>query len=248
MNEKYENDQIEIDLMALLHALAARWWVILICAVVCGAATLGITVGLITPKYESTSLLYILSKTTSITSMADLQIGGELAEDFLVIAKSKPVIDGAIERIKSEEGLEFTREEIEGMLTVGNQATRILSISATSENPVNASIVSNAVAEETVQQMAEITKSDPPSIVERAEVEVRPVSPSVKKNTLMGVLIGILLSGAVLVIQFLLNDHIKTEEDVQKYLGLSTLAVIPMDKRRERKNVVKEARKNEKKK
>lgn len=232
MNEYYENDEIEIDLRALFHTLLRRWWLILLCGILGGTAALGITVGLITPKYRSTSLLYILSKTTDVTSMADLQIGGELAEDFIVIAESRSVIDGAIERIQEQEGKTFTREQIQSMLTVTDRATRILAISATSTNPVDASIVANAVAEETVEQMAELTK-DPPSIMEKAEVETSPVSPGIKKNTLIGMLLGILLSLSILVIQFMLNDHIKTEEDVAKYLKLSTLAVIPTDKRRE---------------
>ena len=94
--------------------------------------------------------------------------------------------------------------------------------------------------------MAEITKTDPPSIMERAEVETSPVSPGVKKNVVIGILLGVLLSLSVLVIQFLLNDHIKTEEDVAKYLRLSTLAVIPTDRRREQHNMkaVKKSEKN----
>ena len=156
MNEYYENDEIEIDLRVLFHTLLRRWWLILLCGILGGAAALGISVGLITPQYRSTSLLYILSKTTSVTSMADLQIGGELAEDFIVIAKSRPVIDGAIKRIQEKEGKTFTRKQIQSMLTVTDQATRILSISATSANPMDASIVANAIAEETVEQMAQI--------------------------------------------------------------------------------------------
>lgn len=235
MNEKYHNDETEIDLIALFHVLLRKWWLILIFAVVGGAAALGITVGLITPQYQSTAMLYVLSKTTSITSMADLQMGGELAEDFMMITKSKPVIDGAIERLETEHEMTFTRKQIQDMLAVNTQATRILVIQVTNADPEAASAVANAIADAAVEQMASITKSDPPSILERAEPGKNPVSPSVQKNTLIGLLLGIVLAMAVVVLQYMLNDNIKTEEDVMKYLGLSTLAVIPVDKRRERK-------------
>ena len=94
-----------------------------------------------------------------------------MTADFEVIATSKPVIDGAIESLKKEEGKTFTRKEIANMLSVTNKDdTRILVITATSENPQDACIVANAVAENTATKMGEIMKSDPPTTVENAEV------------------------------------------------------------------------------
>lgn len=236
MNRKEFDDEMEIDLLALFRTLLRKWWLIAICAVIGASIAIAVTVLLITPKYQSKAMLYILNKTTSVTSLADIQIGSELTKDFEVIAKSKPVIDGAIEKIQEEEGKTFTREDIYRMLTVGNESgTRILVISATSESPQDACIVANAVAEVTATEMGVIMKSDPPTNVERAEVSKKPVSPSLMKNTAMGFLLGALLVCAVLVMQFLMNDNIKTEEDIEKYLGLTTLVAIPYVKRKERK-------------
>lgn len=239
-NREFE-DEIEIDLGALLHVLLRKWWLIAICAFMGGIIALGITAGLLTPKYQSNALLYILNKTTSVTSLADIQIGTELTADFEVIATSKPVIDAAIERIKEEDGKSFTRKEILKMLQVSNKSgTRILTISATSANPQDACIVANAVAGETADRMADIMKADPPTTVEPAEVSEKPVSPSMKKNTAIGFLVGIVLVCAVLVIRFMLNDNIQTEEDVEKYLGLPTLATIPYVKSREKEKAGKQ--------
>ncbi len=235
MNKEYD-DEVEIDLGALLQTLLRKWWLIIICAVIGAALALGGTVLFITPKYESQAMLYILNKTTSVTSLADIQIGSALTADFEVIATSKPVIDGAIETLKKEEGKTFTRKEITDMLSVTNKDdTRILVITATSENPQDACIVANAVAENTATKMGEIMKSDPPTTVENAEVTEKPVSPSLKKNTAIGFLLGAILVCAILVIRFLLNDNIKTEDDVEKYLGLSTLVAIPKEKGKDRK-------------
>ena len=231
--EKLDKEEMEIDLGALLREALRRWWVFLITAVICGLLALIVTVALITPQYESQAMLYILSKTTSVTSFADFQISTELTADFEVIATSKPVIDGALERIKKEEGITLTRENIEGMLTVTNAAdTRILVITATDPDPSVACIVANAVAAETADQMAYIMKSDPPTTVEEAEVAEEPVSPSLMRNTALGVLIGILLVAVYVTIQYIRNDNIKNQEEVQRYLGLNTLAVIPARKGR----------------
>ena len=118
MNNKGFDDEIEIDLLALFRVLLRNWWLIAICAVIGASAAIAVTILLITPQYQSKAMLYVLNKTTSVTSLADIQIGSELTKDFEVIAKSKSVIDGAIENIKKEEGKSFTREEIYVMLTV----------------------------------------------------------------------------------------------------------------------------------
>ena len=163
-----------------------------------------------------------------------------------MIATSKPVIDAAIERIKEEEDKTFSRKEILDVLTVVNKSdTRILEVKAIDENPADACIIANAVAEETADRMASIMKSDPPTTVESAEVSEKPVSPSLLKNTAIGILLGILLVCGVLTVRFIINDNIKTEEDVEKYLGLSTLAIVPYvkgkDKKKEELRKLKEA-------
>ena len=235
MKELYENEEMEIDLVALLFVLLRKWWLIIICGVCGGALFLGATVLFVTPKYQSQAVLYVLSKTTSLTSMADLQIGSELADDFLYIAKSKPVVDKVVEKLNEEEGKNFTRDEVLDMLSVSNEGTRMLSIYVTSESPTDACLLANAIAEATIDRMAEVTKTDPPSKVESAEVPVDPISPSILKNTVIGGFLGAFLVILILAVLFLRNDNIKSEEDVEKYLGLSTLVVLPIEPKRNRK-------------
>lgn len=244
MNDKreYEEEDV-IDLGELFFAVLKKWWLLLICGLAGGIVACAISQFLIVPKYESTAMLYVLSKTTSVTSLTDLQLGDALAEDFTVIAKSNPVIDQAIEQIKEKSGKTFTREEIQEMISVNNQATRILVIKATSTSAEDASIVANSVADATKDQMSEITKSDPPTTVEAAEIAKEPVSPNVLKNTAIGVAVGLILVILIITIQTLLNDNIKTTDDVENYLGLTTLVVIPDFGSKKREKAEKKKRK-----
>lgn len=244
MNETMiQEEELEIDLLEVLHVLLKKWWLILIGAI-CGAGIMMlITSFLLTPKYESQAMLYILNKTTSVTSIADIQIGSAVSTDFEVIAKSKPVIDNAIAALKKDEGKTFTRNDILDRLSVSNlEDTRILLISVTAEDPTEACIIANAVAQATSAQMAEIMKSDPPTMVEKAEVSQKAVSPSMVKNVLIGFVGAAFLVCAILVVRFLMNDNLKTEEDIMKYLGAPTLATIPYvtDKERKRAEQLKQ--------
>jgi len=239
MNERQylENEEMEIDLIELMHVLLYKWWLILLVALSGLAIAVGYTKFAVTPMYESSAMLYVLSNTTSVTSVADLQIGSAITGDFEVIATSKPVIDKAIQTIKKEEGKKFTRSKIQGMISVENKEdTRILVIKAKSADPEDACMVANAMLEATAERMSEITKKEPPTTVEMAEVSKAPVSPSLKKNAVLGFLLGAVLVCGILVVRFLLNDNIKTEEDVEKYLGASTLVSIPRIKSKAEKN------------
>lgn len=232
-NQYLQNDDLEINLAELFHILLRRGWMIFIASLLGLAIMAGVTKFLITPKYESQAMIYILTKTTSVTSMVDLQIGSAITEDFEVIATSKPVIDAAIKQIEKEHQVTFTRKEISKMLTITNmEGTRILQIQVESKNPEHACWLANAVADATAERMADIMKTDPPTTVERAEVAEHPVSPSLLKNSIIGFLLGGILVCGVIIMRFILNDNIKTDEDVERYLGAPTLVMIPEVKAR----------------
>lgn len=235
MREK-QSEELEIDLLELFFLLIRKWKLLLLGLVAGGVLAGGVTY-LKTPEYKSESMLFILSKTTSITSVADLQIGSELSSDFVVIATSKPVLDTAIDEVKEECGIALTREEVLSMITVTNKEdTRVLVITAVSENPELACALANAVTEATASQMASIMKSDPPTTVERAEVAEKPVDNGLTKNAAIGAIVGFLIVAILFIIPFVLNDRIKTADDVEKYLETGVLGVIPLDKAQEYKD------------
>ena len=83
---------------------------------------------LVTPKYTASSMIYILGETTSITSVADIQLGTQLTGDFTTLAKSRPVLEEVIEK----EDLDMSYGELSAAVTIENLPdTHILKISAT---------------------------------------------------------------------------------------------------------------------
>lgn len=223
-----QEDDIIIDFGMVFRYLLRRCWIILLSGAVGGVIFFGITTYYMVPQYCSRTMLYVLSKATSITSFAEIQIGSALTTDLLVIVKSNPVLDGVIKAVEKNHGIILTRKEITDMVQVSNKVdTRILLISVTSPDPLLSSIVANAVGEETAKQMAFIMKTDIPTTIEEAEPDYLPVSPDIIKNTISGAGLFLFLAAGFLGIRCVFNDKVKTMDDVENELGLKVLVVIP---------------------
>lgn len=238
-----EREETQIDLLELFYVLLHRLWMILLAAVICAAGAYVGTKELVTPQYTSTSMLYMVSKGVSITSVADIQLGSQLTPDYMVLIKSRPVLETVIENLD----LPVSYERLAGMITLTNSdETRFIRVTVTNANPETAKQIADEVAEVAVSKVAELMKVDEPSIIEKGQVATAPSSPNVRKNCMMGALLGAVVVAAILILLYILNDTIATQEDVEKYLGLNTLGTIPLEdgeRKTKRKRWKKRARK-----
>lgn len=219
-----EDDEIQIDLMELLFALRRRIWLIILAFAIGGIGAGLYSKVILTPTYTSTAMVYVLSKETTLTSLADLQIGSQLTKDYQVVVTSRPVLEEVIEN----QGLETEYRDLRNQIEIGNPTdTRILSISVTDTEPVRAAEIVNEVARTSSEYIGEIMEMVPPKIIEEGVVPEYPTSPNTRRNAMIGALIGALLICGLVTLEVVLNDTIRSEEDVERYLGVSVLAAIP---------------------
>lgn len=133
-------------------------------------------------------------------------------------------------------GLHTTYEKLNKAIELENPTdSHILKIHVTDKDPKLAKEISNAMAEAVADNISTLMSTDKPSIVERAIVSKKPSSPSLIKNTAMGGAVGALAAMGIIIARYLLDDTIKTEEDVRKYLQMNTLASIPLEKKHRKK-------------
>ncbi len=225
MNEHLSQDEIEIDLKDIFITLWRKGILIAICTVVGAIAAFAFTKLLITPMYTSSSMIYILSQTTSITSLTDLQIGSSLTVDFEVLSESRVVLERVIEELE----LDMTYKELNESLTVNNPSnSRLLEFNVEHADPVVAAEISNSIAQNVADRVVEVMVTDKPSIVQPAVVATAPSSPSTVTNTAVGGLVGALICMAIIILRYFLNDTIKNDDDVSRFLGINTLASIPI--------------------
>lgn len=221
-----ENDEIEIDLRELFLALKKRIVAILLTTVILGGVSALITAFAITPKYSSSAQLYVMSK-SGISQLTDLTLGTQLTQDYMVIVKTRPVLEQVIKDL----GLNLDYKELEKKITVENPTdTRIMEIKVTDSDPKMAQEMTQELAQVTAKTVSEKMDIKAPTIIEKAYEADKPDSPSLSKNTLIGAVLGFVLAAAVVIVQFIMNDTIRKEEDIEKYLDTNMLTQLPLKK------------------
>jgi capsular polysaccharide biosynthesis protein len=220
-----ENGEMVIDLRDIFYLLRKNALIILLAALILGGIAALVSATVLDPKYESTSKIYILTQSTSITSIADIQLGTSLTTDYLELIKSRPVVEKVISNLKLDTNYEDMLEEL---VVTNPPDTRILNITVTDNNPYMAKVIANDFATVARKQISEIMKTEEPTVVEEAVVAEDPSSPNKLMNTLIGFLLGALLCTFVVILRDILDDTIKSPEDVEAYLELNTLASVPL--------------------
>ena len=122
----------------------------------------------------------------------------------------------------------MTTEQLRDTVTINNPAdTRILEITVNNTDSSLAKDIVDEIANVSSSYVGDKMEVIPPKIIEVGKIATVRTSPSVKKNTALGFLLGFVACAAVVVIFAVMDDTIKTEEDIEKYLGVSVLAKLP---------------------
>ena len=225
-NSGRDNGEIEIDLGEVFYQLGKHIWTIILSALLCAGITFTVCNFLITPQYESTSILYVLSKSTSITSLADVQMGASLTTDYKMVVSGRPVLETVIDNLKLNESY----GELKNSVTITNPSdTRFIEISVRDPDVKRAKKITDEIADVAADYISKKMDQDPPTIIQKGYTDGGPVSPNTGRNTIAGALIGLLAACVVIIVSWILNDTIMTPDDVEKRLGLKTLGTIPAD-------------------
>ena len=115
------------------------------------------------------------------------------------------------------------------MLKVTNpEETRIINITVSGTDPQQITDISGEFAEVSRTRISEVMKTDKPQIWEKATVPEKPVKPEKTKNVILGFLTGLILSGMLVVALYLMNDTLKSQDEVERCLDLTVQAIVPL--------------------
>lgn len=244
----YQSNGIEIDLWSLLTALWDKLFIIILSALTGAVIFYLFTTLFITPTYESTTKIYVLNKQSSDNSSitySDLQSSAQLTKDYMELVTTRPVLEKVISSLGLEE---MTYNDLKEKISVSTATDgRIIYITVTDENPRQAKDIADEIRSAVSAQIVDVMDVEAVSVVEEANLPDKPARPNKLFNMIVGAFLGFVIAFMTVVIKAVLDDRVKTEEDVEYYLHLSVLGTIPLDDHMEKKTM-KKGKKNKKKK
>ncbi|ATH74785.1 capsular biosynthesis protein CpsC [Streptococcus thermophilus] len=217
---------VEIDVLALLHKLWTKKLLILFTAFYFAVFSFLGTYFFIQPTYTSTTRIYVVNQATDNKNLSaqDLQAGTYLANDYKEIITSNDVLSEVIK----DEKLNLSETELSKMVSVNIPTdTRLISISVKAKTGQDAQVLANKVREVASKKIKNVTKVDDVTTLGEAKLPSSPSSPNIKRNVLLGAILGGFVAIVAVLVREVLDDRIRRPEDVEDVLGMTLLGIIP---------------------
>lgn len=177
------------------------------------------------PTYQSTAKLYaVTASEDAVVNIADLNIGQALTKDYEELIYSYPVMEDVIDKLN----LDITADKLSSMIEIENpEDTRVLRITTTADEPKMAQKITNTLLESLRTYLPRTMSTSKPNVVQRGKLDEKKVGPSYLKYLLLGGVLFAAIYCVILIIRFLLDDTLKTAEDIENEFGFAPLTVIP---------------------
>ena len=224
-------DYVEIDLMRLFKAVLHNAWAVVLSTLVCAALAFAYVTLAVTPLYQSKVLMYVnnssinLSTTSVSISSSDISASQSLVDTYAVILSTRTVLNQVID----EANLSYTYDELVDMIETSSvDSTEVFQVVVTSASPEEAALIANTIAEVFPDVVKDIVEGSSAKIVDYAVVPTIKSSPSITRYTMIGALLGFVLSVGIIVVLELMDTLIHDEDYLlTNYKGIPVLASIP---------------------
>ena len=221
---------ITIDIMRILKALWKKAWALALTGAICAAAGFCLAYFFITPKYSATAMLYVNNSTFSVgktsfsITSSEISAAQSLVKTYIVILKNRTTLEEVIQKT----GVPYTYEDLSSMITAESVSnTEVFHVTVTSTDPEEAALLANVISEVLPVRVAEIIDGSSMRLVDKAVTNPHKVSPSITRYTEIGLLIGVVLAAAIIVLRTLLDDVVHNEDYLLNTYDFPILARVP---------------------
>ena len=227
-NKTSERDTI--DLLHICKCLLKRIWVIIISSFAAAAIFMSYAAFFLSPQYSSSIMLYVnngaisLGNTQFSISASEITAAQSLVKTYGVILNNRTTL----ERIIDKAELSYSYKDLSKMIESSQaNGTEIMKVTVTTGDPYEAAKIANTIAEVLPVRISEIVDGASMEVVDSAVPSLQKVGPSIRKYTVMGFVLGAVLSAIALAIPAILDDKIRDEEYIRRTYDYPILGKVP---------------------
>lgn len=228
MFDDIDNDEQEIDLVPLLKALWNKAWLIIIIALLAGAAGFFVSKLFISPMYQSSFTVYVNNKSDSQSSSAlsssDTSAIRSLANTYAKIITSNSVLLEAGEAV----GLDISYDALKSLVDAkADSTTGIITVNVLGVSPENALYLAQSISIVAENNISSIVDGSSMRVVDEPMLSENIHSPNYMKITIICAFLGALLVAAIIIIREVMDDTIKDEKSLEERFGVAILGSVP---------------------
>ena len=232
-----------MEIQEYLRILRKRWLATTLITLLCGAAGLALAM-LATPLYRTQVAVFF--SVAEGESFNDLAQGGIYSQrqvvSFAELATSPLVLDPVIKDLQ----LNLTAEELKPQLSSSIPTdTSIVRVSVTDADPHQAVALAQAIGQELKSASFRLSpKHSNGSAMVQATITTpattpdAPISPQPKINVLLGLAVGLGLGVGYSLLRELMDNKIRSEQEVQAITDVPVLGQIALERNRVRDHVI----------
>lgn len=231
------NDIEQVDIKRMVEIVLERIVSIVIITIIFGMITFALSQFFITPKYESSITMYVNNRrggivdelTETKTLSSDIVASQQLVPTYIEMIKSNNVLD-EVKAVVKERHIDedITVGQLKKMLNVEAVTnTEIIRVSVRTTDKVQSREIANIIAEIAPDKIQKFIDRSDVKIIDKAKVANSPISPNVRNNTILGALLGLILSISFILLKELFDVRVKSADDLVARFKLPVLGAIP---------------------
>lgn len=217
-----------ISLKELFDTLKKRFALIISITLIAMIVSGVVSYFIITPEYKSSTQILVNQKkddSSSVINSGEVQANVQMISTYSVILKSAAILN----IVKEELNLDMSVSELNSKITVESaQNSQVMTLSVTDADPTVALQIANKTAEVFEKEIKNIMSIDNVTVLPLAEDQENqaPISPNPPLNIAIAAVVGVMIGIGLAFLLEYLDNTLKTEQDIEKLLGLPVLGAI----------------------
>jgi len=214
----------EVDLRQYLAVFRRRFGVFVLVTVGAVAAAAILSYFALPRVYSASTTLMVCKTETPVVDEAAAQLRWQLVKICREIAKSRRVADQVIRDLDLPLGYSEFQEKVDVKLVRDSELIKMI---VEDGDPYVAASIANALMRVLIDEVTRLVHLENLTVIDQAVPTTEPVRPRPVFNMVVAGSVGALAGLALVLLLEHLDNTINTTEDVERYLALPVLGVIP---------------------
>ncbi|GEB32879.1 MULTISPECIES: YveK family protein [Brevibacillus] len=229
-----------VNLREILLVLSKRWGVILAITSIFTIGTALISFFALTPIYQAKTEILVNrsldSNLEGVLSVAEIDSNLKLIETYRVIIESPRIMERVVQTLGPEASMDelLLHTKVEPV-----KDSQVISITVEDPDQKRAVLIANTIATTFQEEVVKMLSMNNVHILAEARDNpaAKPVSPKPLLNSIIGFVLGLATSVGVVFFMEHLDTRLRSEKEVEEYLGLPVLATIAVIDKKTKKHL-----------